>query len=72
MAPMAVIVAATRDGARALGRADEFGTIAPGKAGDLIVVDADPTRDVAHLRQLRWVVRGGVVRSPAEFRSAPR
>jgi imidazolonepropionase-like amidohydrolase len=72
MAPMAVIVAATRDGARALGRSDEFGTIAPGKAGDLIVVDADPTRDVAHLRQLRWVVRGGVVRPPTEFRTVPR
>ena len=72
MRPMEVIVAATRGGARAMGRDAEFGTVEAGKAADLTIVGADPTRDVANLRRVRWVVRGGVVRSLAELRAAIR
>jgi imidazolonepropionase-like amidohydrolase len=67
MTPMEVIVAATRNGARAMGRADAFGTVEPGRIADLAIVGADPTRDVAALRRLRWTVRGGVVRARAEM-----
>jgi imidazolonepropionase-like amidohydrolase len=70
MTPMEVIVAATRNAARAMGRGADFGTVEPGKDADLAIVGADPTRDVANLRALRWVVRGGVVRSSAELRAA--
>ena len=69
MKPMDVLVAATHGGAVAMGRAEEFGTIAPGKDADLLIVGADPTRDVANLRHVRWVVRGGVVRSLAELKA---
>jgi imidazolonepropionase-like amidohydrolase len=65
-----VIVAATRNGARAMGREADFGTVARGKAADLLIVGADPTRDVSALRKVRWVARGGVVRSAAELREA--
>ena len=61
MRPMDVIVAATRNGARAMGREKEFGTIEKGKAADLVLVGADPTGDVA---------RGGVLRSIEELRAA--
>ena len=70
--PMEVIVASTRNGARAMGREREFGTIEPGKLADLVLVTADPTRDVANLRRVRWVVRGGVTRSLEELRVAIR
>lgn len=70
MRPMDVLVASTRTAARAMGRAADLGTIEPGKAADLAIVGADPTRDVANLRALRWVVRGGVVRSRDELRAA--
>jgi imidazolonepropionase-like amidohydrolase len=70
MRPMEVIVAATRNGARAMGRDADFGTIEAGKLADLMIVGADPTRDVRNLRRLRWVVRGGVVRSLDEMRAA--
>jgi imidazolonepropionase-like amidohydrolase len=70
MKPMEVIVASTRDAARAMGRGDDLGTIEKGKAADLVIVGADPTRGVAALRKLRWVVRGGVVRSRAELSEA--
>ncbi len=69
MRPMDVLVASTRNGARAMGREKEFGTVEAGKVADLIIVGADPTLDVANLRRLRWVVRGGVVRSLDELRA---
>ena len=58
----AVLVASTRGGALAMGRLEELGTLEPGKAADLIAVAGDPTADIAHLRRLRWVVRGGEAR----------
>jgi imidazolonepropionase-like amidohydrolase len=70
--PMEVIVASTRNGARAMGREREFGTVERGKLADLVLVAEDPTRDVANLRRVRWVVRGGVTRSLEELRAAFR
>jgi imidazolonepropionase-like amidohydrolase len=69
MTPRAVILAATANGARAMGREREFGTVEPGRDADLLIVGADPSRDVANLRRIRWVVRGGVVRSRDELRA---
>ena len=71
MRPADVLVAATRGGAAAMGRLGELGTVEPGKAADLCVLGADPTRDVANLRRVRFVVRAGVVRTAAEL-AAPR
>lgn len=62
-----VLAAATAGGARALGRLDRIGTVEAGKTADLLVVEADPTQDIANLRRRRWVVRGGVVRAQAEL-----
>ena len=67
LTPMQVLVAATRGGAAAMGREKDLGTVEKGKSADLLVVAADPTADVANLRRVRWVVRGGVVRSIAEL-----
>jgi imidazolonepropionase-like amidohydrolase len=69
MAPAEVVVAATRNGARAMGREADLGTIAAGKAADLLVLGADPTADVKAFRQLLYVVRGGVLRPVAELRA---
>ena len=48
---------------RAMGRDTEFGTIEKGKDADLVIVGADPSADVANVRKIRYVVRGGVVRT---------
>ncbi|MBI1951904.1 MAG: amidohydrolase family protein [Acidobacteria bacterium] len=75
MTPMEVLVAATRSGALAMRRLEEFGTVEKGKSADLLVVGADPTKDVRNLRRLEYVVKGGVVRAQAELRAvapAPR
>jgi len=68
LSAMQVLIAATRDAARALGRGDRLGTIEPGKAADLLVLSADPAADAVAFRQLELVVRGGEVRSIAELR----
>ena len=68
LSPMEVIVAATRGSAAAMGKIRELGTVEAGKAADLLVLGADPTRDVRSFRQIRYVVRGGVVRTPEELR----
>ena len=70
MSPMEVLVAATRNAAMACGREDRFGTVEAGKQADLLVVEADPSQDIKNLRRLRYVVRGGVLRSLDELRPA--
>ena len=61
MAPIDVLRAATTTNAAMLGMADRIGAVRPGTIADLIVVDGDPTRDVAALRRVRLVVQGGRV-----------
>jgi imidazolonepropionase-like amidohydrolase len=44
MPPAEVLVATTRSAAELLGVGDELGTLEPGKAADLVMVDGDPYR----------------------------
>ena len=37
------------------------GAIEPGKYADLIAVDGDPLSDIAVLKQVRFVMKGGMV-----------
>ncbi len=69
LTPMQVLVAATRDAADAMGKAELFGTVTVGKAADLLVVAADPTADVANLRQVRYVTRAGVLRPLSDLQA---
>ena len=69
LTPMQVLVASTRGGSIAMGREKEVGTVEKGKAGDLLVLAADPTADIANVRKLRHVMRGGVLRSIEELRA---
>lgn len=70
LTPMQVLVASTRGGAMAMGLEKEIGTVEKGKSADLLLVAADPTANVANLRKVRYVVRGGVVRSIEELKAA--
>jgi imidazolonepropionase-like amidohydrolase len=58
LTPTEALVAATGTAARATGFADH-GTIAVGQAADLLVLDGDPTADIANSRRIRFVVRRG-------------
>ena len=72
MTPMEVLVAATRGGASAMGREKDFGTVEKGKMADLLIVAADPTADIANLRKVAYVVRGGVLRPSRSWRPRSR
>ena len=61
MSPMQVLVAATRNGARAMGRGEDVGTIQPGRRADLVVLDESPLEDVRNVASVRTVVKGGEV-----------
>ncbi|HXH37223.1 MAG TPA: amidohydrolase family protein, partial [Thermoanaerobaculia bacterium] len=67
MTPMQVIVSSTAVAARAMRREAEFGTVEKGKDADLIVVAGDPSADIANMRKIRYVVRGGVVRATEDL-----
>ena len=61
LTPMQVLVDATRNGAIAMGRGKDFGTLEVGKAGDLVILDADPVRDIANVRRVLRVIKQGEI-----------
>jgi imidazolonepropionase-like amidohydrolase len=68
LTPTEAIRAATLDAARFLTESDapDFGNVAVGQRADLVLVDGDPTRDVAALAEIREVFLSGtpLVRTP--------
>ena len=59
MTPSQAIVAATKNGAIASRRLDDFGTIEPGKIGDLVMLTADPLADIKNIRRVEMVFKEG-------------
>lgn len=60
MTPMDAIIAATRNGAEALGLQDDLGTIEEGKLADVIVVAGNPLADLEALKSVYAVIKDGV------------
>lgn len=58
IAPAELLIMATRNGARAMGRED-IGTISTGNVADLIIVSKNPLEDVKNLRHITHVLRAG-------------
>ena len=54
-----VLRAATIDGARAIGYADDVGSLEPGKLADLLVLNKDPLQDIHNTNTIRYVMKGG-------------
>ena len=57
-----IISMATRNGAIAMRREKDFGTLEAGKIADLIVLEKDPSADVNNFRSITHVMRGGLLR----------
>jgi imidazolonepropionase-like amidohydrolase len=59
--PLAAMVSANSLGAKALGMADQIGSIAPGLQADIIALDGNPLTDITAVRRVVFVMKGGVV-----------
>ncbi|HEY6214581.1 MAG TPA: amidohydrolase family protein, partial [Vicinamibacterales bacterium] len=59
--PMDAIVSATSVSAESLGLADRIGTVAPGMEADLVATDGNPLDDIAAVRRVVFVMKGGHV-----------
>ena len=58
--PEQVIRIMSLNGARVLGEDERFGSIEPGKLADLVVIDGDPVRREAEIRNVTLVFKEGV------------
>lgn len=70
LSPAAAIRSATLNNARILAKVDVLGSIEVGKLADLLILEADPTRDIRNTRSIEVVVRGGRVCHPATLLDA--
>lgn len=61
MTPMRAIQSATIEAARLMRWDDRVGSIAVGKMADLVIVRADPLRDIAALERIDIVIKGGLI-----------
>lgn len=64
--PLTVLRCATKTGAEIMGRADEFGTVEPGKLADLLIVAGDVLADIAILEdrsKFLAVLQGGIIKA---------
>ncbi len=66
LSPADALLAATRNAAEAIGIDDTTGTLQPGKAADLVVLDADPLADIHNTTRIRFVMKSGRI-----FRKKP-
>jgi imidazolonepropionase-like amidohydrolase len=65
--PLQAIQIATSNGAKLLGELDHFGTIAAGKAADLVVIDGNPAARIADIRKIKLVFKDGAGYDPAKL-----
>jgi imidazolonepropionase-like amidohydrolase len=59
LTPLQVLQTATLNPAKVMKRFADYGSVEQGKIADLLLLDADPTRDVSALHQIRAVVVHG-------------
>ena len=67
LTPREALEASVINGPALMGVSDRYGAVAPGKAADLIVLDADPLTDIAATRRINAVVRDGRLLDRAEL-----
>ena len=67
--PVEAISAATGTAAAFLYRSDQFGTLRPNLAADLVVLERDPTRDISAVRTVERVMVAGTWIDVAKYRT---
>lgn len=67
-----VIVMSTRNGALAMGRLHDFGTLERGKIADVVILTKDPGQNVSAFRSITTLMRAGVLNPIRHFASSSR
>jgi imidazolonepropionase-like amidohydrolase len=62
LSPLAALQTATRNPADYLGASDSLGTVAEGKVGDLLLLDANPLDDIRNTRRIAGLLYRGTYR----------
>ena len=62
-----VLRIATIEAAQVMHMEKDFGSVAPGKYADMILVNGDPTQRISDIRRVDTVIKNGVVYKPAEL-----
>lgn len=70
LTPAQALQVATLNGAKYTGTLHDRGSITPGKLADLVLVDGDPTKDIADLRRVALVITQGKLISPSQLFTA--
>jgi imidazolonepropionase-like amidohydrolase len=61
MTPSQALLAATAVNAKIIRMQDQLGRIRPNLLADLVAVPGDPTENIEAIRDMRFVMKGGVV-----------
>ena len=64
MTPAQVLLASTSGNARWMRMGDRLGAVKPGLLADLVAVAGDPTLNIAAVRSVRLVIKGGTIVRP--------
>ena len=70
--PVEAIKIATFNGAQYLGQLDRIGTLAPGKQADIVVINGDPSKNIADIEKVETVFKDGVGYDPVKLVEAAR
>jgi Tol biopolymer transport system component/imidazolonepropionase-like amidohydrolase len=63
MTPWQTLYSATMHGAESIGLEKEVGSLEPGKLADILVLNSNPLDDIHNSRDLKYVIKNGVVYS---------
>lgn len=71
LTPLEAITVATRNAARLMNADEEWGTLAPGKAADVLVIDGHPHKNIGETRNVDMVIQAGRVLDREKLRFDP-
>jgi len=61
LSPLEAITIATKNAALLMNAGDEWGTLAPGRAANLILIAGRPDKNISETRQIEMVIQAGKI-----------